>query len=123
MYRNHYTTVLCDSHMFTCIMLLGVLTSVLQETQGLTTKAFVILLLVMISHNMPTFRSVVAMVAEFHSLIIPIHNTWPEAIFVYFTRTTLFTTFLTSRCNAPDETTSLCKVSCLYVVPLVSYVG
>ena len=42
----------------------GVLTSVLQELQGLTTYAFVMLLLAMISLHMLTFRLMVAMVAE-----------------------------------------------------------
>lgn len=39
-----------------CIaLILQALTSLLKETQGLTTNALVILLLVMISHHMPTF--------------------------------------------------------------------
>ena len=50
---------------FTCIALRGVLTSVLQEFQGLTTYAFVMLLLAMISLHMLTFRLMVTMVAEF----------------------------------------------------------
>ena len=74
--------------MYTCIMLLEALTSVVQETQGLTTNGFVILLLVMISHNMPTFRLVVAMAAEFRSLVILIHNTLLGEIIISSTRTT-----------------------------------
>ena len=53
----------------------GVLTSVLQESQGLTTYAFLMLLLPMISLHMLTFRLMVTMVAEFCSLVILIHNT------------------------------------------------
>ena len=59
----------------TCITLRGVLTSVLQESQGLTTNTFVMLLLAMISLHMLTFRLMVTMVAEFCSLVILIHNT------------------------------------------------
>ena len=65
--RNRYT--------HTCIALRGVLTSVLQESQGLKTYTFVILLLAMISLYMLTFRLMVTMVAEFCSLVILIHNT------------------------------------------------
>ena len=50
-------------------------TSVLQESQGLTTHSFVMLLLAMISLHMLTFRLMVTMVAEFCSLVILIHNT------------------------------------------------
>ena len=53
----------------------GVLTLLLQESQGLITYAFVMLLLAMISLNMLTFRLMVTMVAEFCSLVISIHNT------------------------------------------------
>ena len=53
----------------------GVLTSILQESQGLITYAFVMLLLAMISLHMLTFRLMVTMVAEFCSLVILIHNT------------------------------------------------
>ena len=59
----------------TCIAWRGVLTSVLQESQGLTMHAFVMLLLAMISLNMLTFRLLVTMVAELCSLVILIHNT------------------------------------------------
>ena len=59
----------------TCIALRGVLTSVLQESQGLTTYAFVMLLLAMMSLHMLTFRLMVTMVADFCSLVILIHNT------------------------------------------------
>ena len=62
----------CDC---SCITLRGVSTSVLQETQGLTTNTFVMLLLVMVSLHMLTFRLMVTMVAEFCSLVILIHNT------------------------------------------------
>ena len=58
-----------------CITLGGVSTSVLQELQGLTTNTFVMLLLVMVSLHMLTFRLIVTMVAEFCSLVILIHNT------------------------------------------------
>ena len=68
MKRNHYYT-------YTCIALRGVLTSVLQEPQGLKTYDFVMLLLAMISLHMPTFRLMVTMVADFCSLVILIHNT------------------------------------------------
>ena len=51
------------------------LTSVLQESQGLITYAFVMLLLAMISLHMLTFRLMVTVVAEFCSLVILIHNT------------------------------------------------
>ena len=50
--------------------LTGVLKSILQETQGLTTNAFVMLLLATISLHMLTFRLMVTMVAEFWSLVI-----------------------------------------------------
>ena len=56
-----------------CSALRGVLTSLLQESQGLITYAFVMLLLVMISLHMLTFRLMVTMVAEFCSLVILIH--------------------------------------------------
>ena len=49
----------------TCIALRGVLTSLLQESQGLIKYAFVMLLLAMISLHMLTFRLMVTMVAEF----------------------------------------------------------
>ena len=52
-----------------------VLTSLLQESQGLIKYAFVMLLLAMISLHMLTFRLIVTMVAEFCSLVILIHNT------------------------------------------------
>ena len=64
----------------TCIVLRGVLTSLFQESQGLTTYAFVMLLLVMISLHMLTFRLMVTMVAEFCSLVILIHNTLQREI-------------------------------------------
>ena len=51
------------------------LTSLLQESQGLITYAFVMLLLAMISLHMLTFMLMVTMVAEFCSLVILIHNT------------------------------------------------
>ena len=54
--------------------------SVLQESQGLTTYAFVMLLLVMTSLHMLTFRLMATMVAEFYSLVILIHNTLLEEI-------------------------------------------
>ena len=59
----------------TCITLRGVLTSVLQELQGLTTHDFIMLPLAMISLHMLTFRLMVTMVADFCSLVILIHNT------------------------------------------------
>ena len=59
----------------TCTTLRGVLTSVLQESQGLTTYAFVMLLLAMISPRMLTFRLMITMVAEFCPLVIIVHNT------------------------------------------------
>ena len=62
----------------TCITLRGVLTSVLQESQGLTTYAFVMFLLVMISLHKLTFRLMVTMVAEFCLSVILIHNTLLE---------------------------------------------
>ena len=64
------------------------LTSIAQELQGLTTNALVILLLAMISPNMPTFRSVVAMVAKFVTLTILIQNTLLGEIIISSTRTT-----------------------------------
>ena len=51
------------------------LTSVLQESQGLTTYDFIMLPLAMISLHMLTFRLMVTMVADFCSLVILIHNT------------------------------------------------
>ena len=79
--RNHY-------NMYTCIALRGVFTSVLEESQGLTTYAFVMLLLAMISLHMLTFRLMVTMVAEFCSLVILIHNTLLGEITISSTRTT-----------------------------------
>ena len=67
--RNRY------NYICTCIALRGVLTSLLQESQGLLKYAFVMLLLAMISLHMLTFRLIVTMVAEFWSLVILIHNT------------------------------------------------
>ena len=72
----------------TCIVLRGVLTSLFQESQGLTTYAFVMLLLVMISLHMLTFRLMVTMVAEFCSLVILIHNTLQREITISSTWTT-----------------------------------
>ena len=72
----------------TCIALRGVLTSLLQESQGLITYAFVMLLLAMISLHMLTFRLMVTMVAEFCSLVILIHNTLLGEITISSTRTT-----------------------------------
>ena len=66
----------------------GVFTSVLEESQGLTTYAFVMLLLVMISLHILTFRLMVTMVAEFCSLVILIHNTLLGEITISSTRTT-----------------------------------
>ena len=63
-------------------------TSVLEESQGLTTYAFVMLLLAMISLHMLTFRLMVTMVAEFCSLVILIHNTLLGEITISSTRTT-----------------------------------
>ena len=45
----------------------------IKESQRLTTYAFVMLLLAMVSLHMPTFRLMVTMVAEFCSLVILIH--------------------------------------------------
>ena len=58
-----------NRYICTCIALRG------EESQGLITYAFVMLLLAMISLNMLTFRLMVTMVAEFCSLVISIHNT------------------------------------------------
>ena len=66
----------------------GVFTSVLEESQGLTTYAFVMLLLVMISLHMLIFRLMVTMLAEFCSLVILIHNTLLGKITISSTRTT-----------------------------------
>ena len=74
--------------MYTCIALRGVFTSVLEESQGLTTYAFVMLLLAMISLHMLTFRLMVTMAAEFCSLVILIHNTLLGEITISSTRTT-----------------------------------
>ena len=68
----NYVIAIC---ICTCIALRGVLTSLLQESQGLTTNTFVMLLLAMVSLHMLTFRLMVTMVAEFCSLVILIHNT------------------------------------------------
>ena len=64
------------------------LTSVLQESQGLTTYDFVMLLLAMIPLHMLTFRLIVTMVADFCSLVILIHNTLLGEITISSTRTT-----------------------------------
>ena len=63
----------------------GVLTSVLQESQGLTTTTFVLLL---ISLHMLNFRLMVTMVAEFCTLVIFIHSTLLGKITISSTRTT-----------------------------------
>ena len=92
--RTMYVHVLCTYryyvitiHMYTCIALRGVFTSVLEESQGLT-YAFVMLLLVMVPLHMLTFRLMVTMVAEFCSLVILIHNTLLGEITISSTRTT-----------------------------------
>ena len=82
--------------MYTCIALRGVFTSVLQESQGLTTYAFVMLLLAMISLHMLTFRLMVTMVAEFCSLVILIHYTLLGEITISSTRTTRVNKYYTS---------------------------
>ena len=51
------------------------ITPVLQESQGLTTNTFVMLLLAMISLHMLIFRLMITMVVEFCSLVILINNT------------------------------------------------
>ena len=71
-------------------------TSVLKESQGLTTYAFVMLLLAMISLQMLTFRLMVTMVAEFCSLVILIHNTLLGEITISSTRTTRVNKYYTS---------------------------
>ena len=63
-------------------------TSVLQESQGLTTNTFVMFQLAMVSLHMLTFRLMVTMVAEFCSLVILIHNTLLGEITISSTRTT-----------------------------------
>ena len=77
-FRNHYT----------CIALRGVFTSVLEESQGLATYAFVMLLLAIIPLHMLTFRLMVTMVAEFCLLVILIHNTLLGEITISSTKTT-----------------------------------
>ena len=72
----------------TCIALRGVLPSVLQESQGLTIYAFIMLLLVMLSRHMLTFRLMITMVAEFCPLVILIHNTLNGDITISSTWTT-----------------------------------
>ena len=64
------------------------LTSVLQELQGLITYDLVMLLLAMIPLHMLTFRLMVTMVADFCSLVILIHNTLLGEITISSTRTT-----------------------------------
>ena len=64
------------------------LTSVLQELQGLITYDFVMLLLAMIPLHMLTFRLMVTMVADFCSLVILIQNTLLGEITISSTRTT-----------------------------------
>ena len=83
--KNIYIYIL---YICTCIALRGVLTSLFQESQGLITYAFVMLLLVMISLHMLTFRLMVTMVAEFCSLVILIHNTLLGEITISSTLTT-----------------------------------
>ena len=63
------------------------LTSVLQESQGLITYDFVMLLLAMIPLHMLTFRLMVTVVADFCSLVILIHNTLLGEITISSTRT------------------------------------
>ena len=58
----HSATVLCEMYMY-CIE--SSVKSVLQESQGLTTNTFVVLLLAMIYLHMLIFRLIVTMVAEF----------------------------------------------------------
>ena len=89
----HYVITI---HMYTCIALRGVFTSVLEESQGLTTYAFVMLLLAMISLHMLTLRLMVAMAAEFCSLVILIHNTLLGEITISSTRTTRVNKYYTS---------------------------
>ena len=74
----------------TCIALREVLTSLFQESQGLTTYAFVMLLhvLAMISLHMLTFRLMVTMAADFCSLVTLIHNTLQGEITISSTKTT-----------------------------------
>ena len=80
----------------TCIALRGVVTSVLQESQGLITYDFVMLLLAMIPLHMLTFRLMVTMVADFCSLVILIHNTLLGEITISSTRTTRVNKYYTS---------------------------
>ena len=79
---------LCNHYIYTCIALRGVLTSVLQESQGLTTYAFVMLLLAMVSLHMLTFKLMVTTVSEFCSLVILIHNMLQGEIMIYTIWTT-----------------------------------
>ena len=57
-------------HTCTCIALRGVLTLVLQESQGLKTNIFVMLQLAMLSLHMLTFSLIVTMVTQLSSFII-----------------------------------------------------
>ena len=62
------------------------LTSVLQESQGLTIHAFVMLPLAMISLHMLTFRLMFTMVADFWSLVILLHITAKTNVMVILTQ-------------------------------------
>ena len=66
------TTVLCDMYMYYIERSLNI--SITRITR-VNNQYFVMLLLVMVSLHMLTFRLMVTMVAEFCSLVILIHNT------------------------------------------------
>ena len=83
-----HSTSYCVTCTYIHTTLRGVSTSVLQESQGLTTNTIVMLLLAMVSLHMLTFRLMVTMVAEFWSLVILIHNTLLGEIMISSTYTT-----------------------------------
>ena len=113
----HYVITI---HMYTCIALRGMFTSVLEESQGLTTYAFVMLLLAMISLHMLTFRLMVTMVAEFCSLVILIHNTLLEEITISSTRTTRVNEYIPLFPSTYGYI-STCKGSISLILWLLSY--
>ena len=80
--RNHYT------HVYMYCIERSVHISIRRITRLITTYAFVMLPLAMISLHMLTFRLMVTIVAEFCSLVILIHNTLLVEVTISSTRTT-----------------------------------
>ena len=68
----------------------------LTRTKLFTTMFTVIIVMCSLkSMCLPSFVVIGCCVSELHGHLCPYHNVWPEAVYCCFTRTTLFTKYLT----------------------------